>query len=249
MIARHGGSDWFARVRAASLAAWVPLSASILLGLHWAYVTPGLRNLRGHSAATIVSAIAWIALSALLVGGEVRRAPLAPLSEADIMRRRAGRILLGGGVALVLIAFATSPLRKDYGVQLGDGEQYRAKDAWGQQWTFTSQGASRLERPGDDVTAVALLPTRDGARQPFVTSESRQYFGPSGLDIFPPQPVPGIRSTFAQDLYVVVGEIGDGTAALRISFRPLIEFVWIGGVLVVLGGFLFFWIPRAEFTA
>ncbi len=136
---------------------------------------------------------------------------------------------------------------------LGDGELFRAMDAWGHAWTFTSQGASRIERQGDDVTAVALLPTRNGIRQPFVASESRQYYGAGGLDIFPPQAVPGIRSTLAEDVYVVLAgdltDVGEGHATLRIGFSPLIELVWIGGVLLVCSGALFFWIPRSEFGA
>ncbi|HEY4139750.1 MAG TPA: cytochrome c-type biogenesis CcmF C-terminal domain-containing protein, partial [Casimicrobiaceae bacterium] len=133
--------------------------------------------------------------------------------------------------------------------QLGDGEMYHARDAWGHEWTFTSQGASRIERPGADVIALGLLPTRDGVRQPFVSSESRDYYGAEGLNTYAPYTAPGIRSTPLQDLYVVLSDAGEGHAALRISFKPLVELLWIGGVFFCIGSALLFWPPRAEIAS
>jgi hypothetical protein len=164
------------------------------------------------------------------------------------MRRRAGRFVGAAGLALCLAPLAARPLTRNYDAQIGDGERYRAKDAWGREWTFTSEGLSRLEREGDDVVSLALMPTRDGKRQPFVASESRQYYGAGGLDIYPAQTVPGIRSTIAQDLFVVLADAGEGRAVLRISFRPLVELLWTGGVLLTVGGLLLFWPPRPEYA-
>jgi cytochrome c biogenesis factor len=248
LMRRRFDAPLFARVRASALVSWGLLSAAFLLGARWAYVSPGLRAVRTGSPAVITSAIAWLVLTVLLIGTELRTGARSPLSEADGMRRRAGRLLAAGGAVLCLIVFAVRPLAKDYDAQINDGEQYRAKDAWGHAWTFTSQGTSRLERPGDDVIALALLPTRDGVRQPFVASESRQYYGVGGLDIYPAQTVPGIRGTIAQDLFVVLSDAGEGRAVLRISFKPLVELVWIGGVLLALGGLLLFWPPRTEYA-
>jgi cytochrome c biogenesis factor len=248
LIRRRFDETLFARVRGSVLVPWGLLSAAILLGARWAYVSPGLRAARTGSPAVITSAIAWLVLTVFLIAAELRLGARTPLAHADVTRRRAGRLLAAGGAALCLIVFAARPLAKDYNVQINDGEQYRAKDAWGHAWTFTSQGTSRLERQGDDVIALALLPTRDGVRQPFVASESRQYYGAGGLDIYPAQTVPGIRSTIAQDLFVVLSDAGEGRAVLRISFKPLVELAWIGGVLLALGGLLLFWLPPSEYA-
>jgi cytochrome c biogenesis factor len=238
----------FAEMRATGVWAWSLLSAAFLLAARWAFASPGLRVLAAGSPAVITSAIAWLALTLWLVVVELRRGVRTPLSEADRMRRRAGWLLAGVGTALCVSMFATRPLAREYDVQINDGDLYRAKDAWGRQWTFTSQGASRLEREGDDVTAVALMPTRDGVRQPFVASESRQYYAGGGLDIYPAQTVPGIRSTIAQDLVVVLADAGEGRAVLRISFVPLVEFGWTGGVLLEIGLLLLFWPSRARYA-
>ena len=237
--------ELFARVRAGAVESWGILSVALLLGIRWAYISPGLRAAWGRSPAVVASSSIWVVLTVFLVAVELRRSTRGVLSEAELMRRRVGRGLATLGIVLCLVTLGARSFTKDYDAQIADGEKYSAKDSWGHAWTFTSQGASRLEREGDDVIAVALMPMRDGARQPFITSESRQYYGPGGLDIYPAQTVPGIRSTIAQDLVVVLSDAGEGRAVLRISFRPLIELVWAGGVLLALGGLLWFWPPRS----
>jgi cytochrome c biogenesis factor len=249
MIRRNFDGALLARLRSAATESWGFLSVSFLIAVHWAYVSPGLRAIMVKNPAVVASAVAWAALSLFLVGVELAHTIRGPQSEADIMRRRAGRVLAGVGIALCIAAVALHSRTKNYDVQLGDGEQYRAKDAWGHDWTFTSQGASRLERPGDDVIAVGLLPTRDGVRQPFIVSESREYFTGGGLNVFPARTVPAIRSTIAQDLFVVLSDAGEGRSVLRISFIPLVELDWTGGVLLALGAVLLFWPPKIEIAS
>jgi cytochrome c biogenesis factor len=248
LIRRSAGGEFSARARASALVSWTLLSTALLIGAHWSYVSPGLRSSVQGSAVVIASGAAWLVMTLLLVAAELSPGARPTRSDADRVRWRAGRLLATCGALLCIGMAAARSLTKDYDAQIGDGEQYRAKDAWGHQWTFTSQGASRLERPGDDVTAVALLPTRDGVRQPFITGESRQYYGAGGLDIYPAQTVPGIRSTITQDLFVVLSDAGDGRAILRISFKPFVELAWTGGVLLALGGLLLFWPPRTEYA-
>jgi cytochrome c biogenesis factor len=235
-------------LQAAILLSWFLLTTGIVLGAHWAYVSPGWTGFWAHNPVTAASVVCWLACSALLGAIELGRGRGA-VSEADIIRRRVGRAIIAGAALLLIAAFAGRSFTRNYDVQLGDGQRYDAKDAWGHQWTFISQGASRLERPGNDVTSVALLPTRDGVRQPFVASESREYYAASGLNVYPPRTVPGIRSTLGEDLYVVVSDAGEGRAVLRISFKPLVELAWIGGVLLALGGLLLFIPSRPELPA
>ena len=237
------------RLRAPASAAWILLSAALLLGAQWAYLVPGVRVRTQATAVVMVSAAAWIAMTVMLVVVELRARRDSPHGVGSPARRRAAWIVAACGAVCCAAALAARPLTKNYDVQLDDGARYAAHDAWGHAWTFTSQGESRIERPGDDVTALALLPTRDGVRQPFLSSESRQYYAAGGLDIYPPQTVPAIRRGLAQDLFVVLSDAEEGHSVLRISFRPLIEFAWTGGLLLTLGGALFFWPPRPDGAA
>ncbi|MGH7655872.1 MAG: cytochrome c-type biogenesis CcmF C-terminal domain-containing protein [Gemmatimonadaceae bacterium] len=248
-VRRRSDAAFVARLRAPATAAWTLLSLAFVVGARWAYVSPGLRARTQGTAVVIAAAAAWIAMMLVLIAVEVRdRRGTRRLIEAA-GRRRAAWIVTACGALLCAAPLAARPLTKNYDVQIDDGSRYDARDVWGHAWTFTSQGESRLERPGDDVTALALLPTRDGVRQPFLSSESRQYFGAGGLDIYSPQTVPAIQRSLAQDLVVVLSDAGDGHAVLRVSFRPLIELAWAGGVLLALGGALLFWPSRPEQAA
>jgi cytochrome c-type biogenesis protein CcmF len=44
---------------------------------------------------------------------------------------------------------------------------------------------------------------------------------------------------FTRDLYVALGEpIGDGSWALRLYYKPLIRWIWLGPAIMALGGLL-----------
>jgi hypothetical protein len=129
-------------------------------------------------------------------------------------------------------------------VTVRDGETIAATDAWGVAWSFTSQGASRIERPGYFLTALALMPKRAGARQPFITGERREYYDADDRRTFAPFARAAVRSMLAEDVRITVPEFGDGAAAVRIGFHPLVSCVWIGAVILMGGVLLACW-PRA----
>jgi len=62
-----------------------------------------------------------------------------------------------------------------------------------------------------------------------------------------------IRSTLAEDLYIILGDWGhDGTATIKVLVNPLVDWIWIGGGLFMVGGVIAFWpgrqAPRAGET-
>jgi len=49
----------------------------------------------------------------------------------------------------------------------------------------------------------------------------------------------GIDWGLTRDLYVALGEpLGDGAWALRLYYKPYVRWIWLGGVLMALGGLL-----------
>jgi len=59
-----------------------------------------------------------------------------------------------------------------------------------------------------------------------------------------------IRSTILEDLYIILaGWEQDGTASFNILINPLIIWIWIGGGIFLLGGFMVFWPTRGEMPA
>jgi cytochrome c-type biogenesis protein CcmF len=57
-----------------------------------------------------------------------------------------------------------------------------------------------------------------------------------------PASIPSVHSTLREDLYVILTEIeADGSATLKIYRNPLVNWIWIGGVVFVLGTVAVMW--------
>ncbi len=76
-----------------------------------------------------------------------------------------------------------------------------------------------------------------------LTSEKRQHVDSFGRPTFEPSTEAAIRYTLREDLYVVYAGSVQGTeeAVYRFTINPLVSWVWIGGVVLVLGGVITMW--------
>lgn len=207
------------------LVAFGALAASIGLRLFWTYTHRGtVPSIAALSQAPPGTGFA--ALLALVMAG---------IAFAAGPRRRFAVYLATAGTVMLVAAAVANRYGKSYDGALRDGETMQATDAWGVQWMFTSQGASRIERPSYLLTSVALLPTQAGVRRRFITPELREFYDDLDRQRVVPDIEPGIRRSIAQDVYVAVPEVGDGSVVLRIRFNPLVSLAWIGGALLTVG--------------
>ncbi len=63
-----------------------------------------------------------------------------------------------------------------------------------------------------------------------------------GQPTFEPSTEVAIKTSAKQDVYVVLAGIGpDETAEIRVTFNPLVVWVWIGGGLMLVGGLIVMW--------
>ena len=160
-------------------------------------------------------------------------------------RRRYGGYIVHAGIVILFSAFAGLAFKKDHDVQIKAGETKVLVDPLGHTWRFVSQGVSTSETLNRFVTAIGLEVFRDDVRQGILTSEKRQYFDSNKQPQFEPSTEVGIRTSAMLDLYVVLAGVRDDTAELRISFNPLVVWVWIGGMIMAIGGLIVMW-PQAE---
>jgi cytochrome c-type biogenesis protein CcmF len=59
-----------------------------------------------------------------------------------------------------------------------------------------------------------------------------------------------VRSTLIEDLYVIlVDSDANGTTAFKVLINPLVNWIWIGGGIFVLGGLIAFWPERQRLPA
>jgi cytochrome c-type biogenesis protein CcmF len=161
-------------------------------------------------------------------------------------RRRYGGYIVHAGIAMLFAAFAGMAFASQHDVTLATGQSFQTRDPYGHEWKFVSQGVSTSAPRDRQVQAVGLETFRDGKRLGFITSEKRQYLDTQGNALFTPITEVGIRSTAKLDTYVVlVGVRSTDVAELRISFNPLVVWVWTGGYVMMIGGLIVMW-PQAE---
>jgi cytochrome c-type biogenesis protein CcmF len=161
-------------------------------------------------------------------------------------RRRYGGYIVHVGVVVIFAAFAGLAFKREFDLAFKAGEAHEVTDAWGHRWKFLNQGISNYSVLNRDVTAIALDVSRDGSPAGVITSEKRQHVDSRGAPTFEPSTEVGIRSSFKQDVYVVLAGVRtDGSAEVRVTFNPLVRWVWTGGALMALGGLIVMW-PAAE---
>jgi cytochrome c-type biogenesis protein CcmF len=161
-------------------------------------------------------------------------------------RRRYGGYIVHFGVVVLFCAFAGQMFKRDIAVTVKTGETVKATDAYGHEWSFTSQGVSQFEQLNRRVLAVTFNVTRDGKRMGLLSSEKRQHVDSRGEPTFEPSTEVGIMESPAQDVYLVFTGAADAeTAAVHINFNPLVWWVWFGGIMMAFGGVIVMW-PQAR---
>jgi cytochrome c-type biogenesis protein CcmF len=161
-------------------------------------------------------------------------------------RRRYGGYIVHVGIVMLFAAFAGMAFKTENDVTLKAGETFDTRDPYGHQWRFVSQGVSTSNRPDRDVIAVGLEAFVDGKRLGIISSEKRQYLDAQHNTLFEPITEVGIHSTPKLDTYVVLAGVrGNDIAELRVTFNPLVMWVWTGGFVMMIGGLIVMW-PQAE---
>jgi cytochrome c-type biogenesis protein CcmF len=227
----------------------VPVFAGLFAGS--ALIALGMRNGHALVAYTLAAFVAGTIGQEFYKGIGARRSihgealPIAAIHLIARNRRRYGGYIVHAGIVVLFCAFAGLAFKKDHDVQLKAGQARELTDPLGHRWRFVSQGVSTSETLNRFVTAIGLEVFRDGVRQGILTSEKRQYYDSNKQPQFEPSTEVGIRTSAKMDLYVVLAGVSGDTAELRISFNPLVVWVWIGGMIMAIGGLIVMW-PQAE---
>jgi cytochrome c-type biogenesis protein CcmF len=243
----------------------IPVSVSITIGV--LCFALGVHNLAALLSYTFGALVVATIVQEFYKGvgarhrmyGESRIIALPRLIARN--RRRYGGYIVHLGVVVVFAAFAGLAFKREFDLTLNAGDTKTVTDAWGHQWSFVSQGISRYNVLNREVTAIALDVSRDGKPEGVITSEKRQHVDSRGAPTFEPSTEVGIKGSFKQDVYVVLAgvrtvagtTVGAGplgptqvdTAEIRVTFNPLVRWVWLGGALMAIGGLVVMW-PAAD---
>jgi cytochrome c-type biogenesis protein CcmF len=100
-------------------------------------------------------------------------------------------------------------------------------------YTFTFRGAELVNGPNYRAARGDLLVTHGGSS--FALHPEKRIYNASGM----PMTEAAIDYGFTRDVYAAMGEeLGNGAWTVRVFHKPFINWLWIGGAFMMLGGAL-----------
>ncbi|MBE7549735.1 MAG: heme lyase CcmF/NrfE family subunit [Anaerolineales bacterium] len=159
-------------------------------------------------------------------------------------RRRYGGYLIHIGIILVAIGITGS---RFYQVEtqhnLAVGESMTISSDFIGTYELTYRGLREGDSPDDRIITEANLDVKFNGQPAGVLIPTREYFVVQEQ----PMTIPDKRSTLADDLYVILaGWEGNGeTATFKAYINPLVNWLWIGGFVFIIGTLVAAW-PTAQ---
>ncbi|MGY3901772.1 heme lyase NrfEFG subunit NrfE [Aeromonas lusitana] len=143
---------------------------------------------------------------------------------------RLGSLLAHLGVAVCALGIAqVSHHSQEGGTVLGADKPYRLGA-----YEFRYEGSEPLLGPNYTAERITLSVHKDGKEVARITPERRHY-SVRTMNMNEP----GIEWGLFGDLYVVLGEkMGPDAYAMRLHHKPLVRWIWLGGLLMMAGGAL-----------
>jgi len=200
---------------------WMPLAASLVAAFVLPIVVVSEFNLK-----TVVGLFAgsWITLSALMWVVSLGRSPFKlPLASW-------GSVIAHIGMAMTVIGITLVSLydtEKD--VRLEKGQSYEMAG-----YKFAFEGVESHKGANYLANRATMVVTQNGKQITTVHPEKRDY----GRDAMPMTEA-GIDAGFTRDLFIALGEpLGKEAWSFRLYHKPFVRWIWLGGILMGLGGFL-----------
>ena len=166
----------------------------------------------------------WVMLSVVPV---LRAAVPAGHVWTRIPRSLAGMALAHFGVGVFIIGVTfTNAYSVERDLRIARGE---TREIGG--YAFSFHGTAAHRGPNYQATRGEFR-VRGGGRDITLLPEKRAYFSQEN-----PMTEAAIDAGFTRDLYVALGEpLGDGAWSARIYYKPFIRWIWLGALLMALGG-------------
>jgi cytochrome c-type biogenesis protein CcmF len=228
----------------------VPLLALLAVGMHaawkkWAPSNP-LRNLLlGMLVVSVVFAVvttewgygefhvmgvvglglgAWIVLSSLYE-------PVTRLRNGQSLSRGViGMTIAHIGVGLFAIGVTVTQsyrIEKDIGLRPGESVQIH-------DYSFRYDSAKDVQGPNYHAIEAQFTVTQDGEPVAVLHPQKRIYRVQRS-----PMTEAGIEVDWNRDLFVALGEdLGDNAWSVRVQYKPMVRFIWLGAIVMALGGLI-----------
>lgn len=154
-----------------------------------------------------------------------------------VPRATLGMMLAHLGVAVFIVGVTmvnTHEVERD--VRLSTGEATTIEG-----YSFALRGLRRIEGPNYSAIQAWVEVTHEGRRTVHLLPEKRIYRAQANN----PMTEAAISSGLTRDLYVSLGEpLPDGAWTVRVYLKPFVSWIWIGCLIMALGGVLAVTDPR-----
>jgi cytochrome c-type biogenesis protein CcmF len=197
------------------------LAMAIVAGIAVMWAAYGL-----HSVVSSVGIIAglWVAFSALIE--PVSRLRKGHKLSASVL----GMCVAHFGLAMFVIGATTVESHKeetDLSLRPGQTAHHAGFD-------FTMTQVRNVAGPNYDAVESEISISREGKPVAVLHPQKRTYRVQTS-----PMTEAGIDVRWNRDIFVAMGEpLGDGAWSLRLQYKPLIRFVWLGAFVIALGGLI-----------
>jgi len=167
----------------------------------------------------------WV-VAATLIAIRERLGPHANLRH--IPRGFWGMVAGHLGLAVFVVGITlTSLYSTEKDIRLAPGESYELGG-----YTFDFAGVRELKGPNYTAYRGDLVASKDGQQVAEMHPEKRTY-----LVQTMPMTEAAIDAGLTRDLFVALGEdLGNGAWSLRMYHKPFIRWIWLGALLMALGG-------------
>ncbi|MGU5715346.1 heme lyase NrfEFG subunit NrfE [Aeromonas taiwanensis] len=204
----------------------------------WRWLLPLLLGVLGGGLLSLAyrgqGTAGWSGILANMVGLWLVASLLLPLSRPAALREltlnRLGSLLAHLGVAVCALGIAqVSHHSQEGGTVLAADKPYRLGA-----FEFRYEGSEPLIGPNYTAERITLSVHKGGQEVARLVPERRHY-SVRTMNMNEP----GIAWGMLGDLYVVLGEkMGPNAYAMRLHHKPLVRWIWLGGLLMMAGGTL-----------
>ena len=225
----------------------LPLLALLGIGMHAGWKKARLAPLKrpltiialvAAGAAVIVPALAWggfhwlTAVGVAAAGFVILSALYEPVDRLRHRQRIPASVLgmciahLGVGL-LTLGVTVTQTYRIEKDIALSPGQRFELRD-----YTFEFVSTRPVQGPNYQAVEAEVRVLRGDRTVAVLHPQKRVYRVQQS-----PMTEAGIEAAWNRDLFVAMGEdLGDGVWSLRLQYKPMVRFIWLGALVMALGG-------------
>jgi cytochrome c-type biogenesis protein CcmF len=160
-------------------------------------------------------------------------------------KRRYGGYVVHIGVILIFVGFTGSMYNLEKEATLMPGEKMEIGDY---SLTYIKSDFTRPKQTLEKVIATVLV-EKDGEKLGYALPERNVHYTKDVRGNMSPQPTSevAIRTTYKEDLYLIFASVNEsGSATFKAHVNPLVKWLWLGGVVIGLGGILAMWPDKRE---